>query len=64
MRTFFATVTNNQGGVRDVKFDAPDLPTAMLIMNAYIAGARLANKNLEITSLAAFKTRGHEYEVL
>lgn len=64
MRTFFASITNNQGGARDVKFEAPDLPTAMLIINAYVAGARLGGKNLEITSLAAYKTRGHEYEAL
>jgi hypothetical protein len=67
MRTFFVEFTHKSSKVETThaaKFEAESMDAAMKIMKAFAKGASYSGAEVEVTSLAAFKTRGREYEVL
>jgi hypothetical protein len=63
-RTFFAELKINPERIKAVKFPAHSLEDAMQILHVYRMGAILGAVDIEVISLAAYKTRGREYEEL
>lgn len=68
MRTFFVEMTARDSSKEPIgitgKFQARCMEDAMQLMKAYAKGALVAGTLIEVTSLAAYKTRGREYEDL